>query len=105
METLNAQLDWELQETDIKSLFTMVYGIRRNQKLSGLWNVDDDVVLCFPSLMLCPYIVTNEEDNKEDVDRPLSQLVDRPRSQLGGRNPIDMHSESTGHERRNPIMP
>ena len=84
----------------------MVYGIRRNQKLSGLWNVDDDVVLCFPSLMLCPYIVTNEEDKKEDNDRPLSQLVDRPRSQLGGRNPIDMTSESTGkNERRSTFMP
>ena len=60
----------------------MVYGIRRNPKLSGLWNVDDDVVLCFPSLMLCPYI-----DIKKKAQRDNAK---------GGHDTIDKNSKA-GH--------
>ena len=53
---LNSRLGWKLKSKYVRSLFTMVNGVRLNiPKLASRWNVNAEAVRFFPSMMLCPF--------------------------------------------------
>ena len=69
---LNTKFSWTLSEDHLKSLFTMINGVKLNiSKLSGIWDVEIDAVKCFPSLMRCPLVTEDLYDYlPEEKDEP-----------------------------------
>ena len=53
---LNRRLSWNLNPNHVKSIFTMVNGVKLNiTKLTSRWDVDASAIHFFPSMMLCPF--------------------------------------------------
>ena len=65
---LNDKYGWKLDPNMMKSLFTMINGTKKESQQSGFWGINEDVISCFSSLMLCPVLEIDEEKEKQQAE-------------------------------------
>ena len=87
---LNNGLGWRLDPDMMKSLFTMINGTKKESQKSGFWGINEDVISCFSSLMLCPVLELDKENEAEEEIKQTALLA----SNVTDPNSAHAHSPS-----------